>query len=197
MSNEASPMIHLYTVCWDEADMLGFFFRHYDPWVDRYVIYDDGSQDGSLDILRAHPKVELRRFERVDAESFVLSHTQMQEHSWKESRGRADWVVITAIDEHLWVHGHDRRSYLRELGDEGVTCVPALGFDMNSETFPLDKGLLVQTVTHGRPRRFFNKLSVFDPAAIDEARFVEGRHRAAPSGRVVLPARDELMLWSL
>ena len=68
---------------------------------------------------------------------------------------------------------------------------------MNSETFPLDKGLLVQTVTHGRPRRFFNKLSVFDPAAIDEARFVEGRHRAAPSGRVGVPARDELMLWSL
>ena len=108
-------MIHLYTVCWDEADMLGFFFRHYDPWVDRYVIYDDGSQDGSLDILRAHPKVELRRFERVDAESFVLSHTRMQEHSWKESRGRADWVVITAIDEHLWVRGRDMRSYLREL----------------------------------------------------------------------------------
>jgi hypothetical protein len=66
---------------------------------------------------------------------------------------------------------------------------------MNSEVFPLDEGLLVQTVTRGRPRRFFNKLSVFDPAAIDETRLVEGRHRAAPSGRVVLPAKDELMLW--
>ena len=29
--------------------MLAFFFRHYDPWVDRYVIYDDGSTDGSLE----------------------------------------------------------------------------------------------------------------------------------------------------
>jgi hypothetical protein len=133
-------MIHLYTVCWDEADMLGFFFRHYDPWVDRYVIYDDGSTDGSLDILRAHPRVEVRQFERTDAESFVLSHTRMQQHAWRESRGQADWVVITAIDEHLWVRGRDMQSYLAELASDGVTCVPALGFDMNSETFPRDQG---------------------------------------------------------
>ena len=132
-------MIHLYTVCWDEADMLGFFFRHYDPWVDRYVIYDDGSTDGSLDILRAHPRVEVRQFERTDAESFVLSHTRMQQHAWRESRGQADWVVITAIDEYLWVRGRDMQSYLAELASDGVTCVPALGFDMNSETFPRDQ----------------------------------------------------------
>ena len=67
-----APVVHLYTICWDEADMLGFFFRHYDPWVDRYIVYDDGSTDGSLDILRAHPKVELRRFARTEAESCVL-----------------------------------------------------------------------------------------------------------------------------
>ena len=28
------PVVHLYTICWDEADRLGFFFRHYDPSVD-------------------------------------------------------------------------------------------------------------------------------------------------------------------
>ncbi len=55
----AKSRVHLYTLCWDEADMLGFFFRHYDSWVDRYVVYDDGSIDGSLTILAGHPKVEL------------------------------------------------------------------------------------------------------------------------------------------
>jgi Glycosyl transferase family 2 len=97
------PVIHLYTVCWDEADMLGFFFRHYDPWVDRYVIYDDGSTDGSLEILRAHAKVEVRSFSCTEADSFVLSQNALQNEMWKESRGHADWVVITAIDELLWV----------------------------------------------------------------------------------------------
>ena len=99
------PVVHLYTLCWDEADMLGFFFRHYDPFVDRYVIYDDGSTDGSREILSAHPKVELRDFPRTDPDSFVLSHRAMQNEAWKESRHRADWIVITAIDEHLHVPG--------------------------------------------------------------------------------------------
>ena len=54
-------------------------------------------------MLQAHPKVELQRLQRTDADSFVLSHTHMQEHTWKESRGQADRVVIIAIDEHLRV----------------------------------------------------------------------------------------------
>ena len=48
-----TPRVHLYTVCWDEADMLGFFFRHYDPFVERYVVYDDGSTDGTPERIRA------------------------------------------------------------------------------------------------------------------------------------------------
>ena len=46
-------MIHLYTICWNEERMLPFFFRHYDQWVDRYVVYDDNSTDATLEkILR-------------------------------------------------------------------------------------------------------------------------------------------------
>ncbi|KQP60671.1 glycosyltransferase [Methylobacterium sp. Leaf108] len=189
------PVVHLYTVCWDEADMLGFFFRHYDPFVDRYVIYDDGSTDGSREILAAHPKVELRSFARVEAESFVLSHKAMQDEAWKESRGRADWVIVTAIDEHLHLRGRGMADYLAEQRERGVTLIPALGFDMNAEAMPDDAGLLVERVTRGRPRAAFNKLSVFDPGALHETGFGPGRHAAEPVGALHLPARDDLMLW--
>jgi glycosyltransferase involved in cell wall biosynthesis len=189
------PIVHLYTVCWDEADMLGFFFRHYDPWVDRYVIYDDGSADGSREILLANPKVELREFTRTEANSFVLSHTAMQEDAWKESRGLADWVVVTAIDEHLHVGSRPMENYLAEQADRGVTLIPALGFDMNHPTIPQDRGLLTQIVTRGRPRAVFNKLSIFKPEAVRETGFAPGRHAAEPIGDLKLPARDELMLW--
>lgn len=187
--------VHLYTICWNEADMLGFFFRHYDPWIDRYVIYDDGSTDGSRDVLAAHPRVDLRRFERSDPESFVRSHTQMQNQAWKESRGTADWVVVTAIDEHLWVRGTAMAPYLRRQTEAGVTLIPALGFDMNGEEMPPDAGKLTEIVTRGRARIAFNKLGIFDPAALTETGFAAGRHHARPEGRVVPPARDELMLW--
>ena len=189
------PVVHLYTVCWDEADMLGFFFRHYDSWVDRYVVYDDGSTDGSLEILRAHPKVELRRFARVEAESFVLSHKAMQDEAWKESRGRADWIVITAIDEHLHVAGRPMADYLAGPEARRATLLPALGFDMNHPVMPDDRGLLVERVTSGRPRSAFNKLSLFRPDAVRETGFGPGRHAADPVGDLRLPERDAVMLW--
>ncbi|MCJ2011953.1 glycosyltransferase family 2 protein [Methylobacterium sp. J-076] len=189
------PVVHLYTVCWDEADMLGFFFRHYDPWVDRYVVYDDGSTDGSRDILRAHPRVELRDFSRDDPDSFVLSHRTMQNEAWKESRHRADWIVVTAIDEHLHVPGHAMAEYLADEADRGVTLIPALGFDLNHPEMPEDAGLLTGRVTRGRPRIAFNKLSLFKPEALRETGFGPGRHAATPAGDLRLPARDSLVLW--
>ena len=33
--------VHLYSICWNDARILPYFFRHYDSLVDRYVIYDD------------------------------------------------------------------------------------------------------------------------------------------------------------
>jgi len=175
--------------------MLGFFFRHYDPWVDRYVIYDDGSTDGSVEILRAHPRVELRSFVRSKAQSFVLSHTAMQDEAWKESRGCADWVVVTAIDEHLLVRGQTMAAYLSEQRKCGATIIPALGFDMNHPVMPPNHGLLSEVVTRGRPRIAFNKLSIFNPDAVTETGFSAGRHAAEPAGDLKLPACDELMLW--
>jgi Glycosyl transferase family 2 len=58
----------------EHAKILPFFFGHYDPLVDAYTVFDDGSTDGSLEILRANPKVEVRRFARpIRIRLFFLS----------------------------------------------------------------------------------------------------------------------------
>src|SRR5215211_8196051 len=109
------PSIHAYAICWNDARQLDFFFRHYDPIVERYVIFDDGSTDGSLERLRRHPKVDLRRLVRSHPASFVLSELELFNNCWKESRGTenrapADWVIVCSLDEHL-VHA-DLKGYL-------------------------------------------------------------------------------------
>ena len=183
----------LYTLCWNEADMLPFFFNHYDTWVDRYYIHDDGSTDGSLDILHAHPKVEVRRFERCYPESFVLSHQAFQNETWKESRRDADWMIITALDEHLHLPQASMRDYLEARMADGTTLIPAIGFQMLADDLPSPENRLCDSRTIGAPYDMMNKLSIFNPRAV-EPNYTVGRHQAFHDGTVRYPEQDRLML---
>jgi hypothetical protein len=140
--------IDLYARCWNERDMLPFFFLHYDKLVQRYIIYDDDSTDDSQEILRRHPKVELRPMPPYsDPESRITSALALQETCWKESRGIADWVIITDIDEHLY---HPNiYNYLAQCRERGVTSIPGLGYQMLSERFPGHNTLLCCSLTRG------------------------------------------------
>ena len=183
--------VHLYTICWNEERMLPFFFRHYDPLIERYVFYDDGSSDSTLEILRRHPSVDVRRFERIRHDSFVLSAQMLLDEMWKESRGSCDWVVVTAVDEHL--HHANVFGYLADAKQNGITAIPALGYEMVSADFPDTHNHLALTVTRGAPSRFMSKLSIFNPNAIEETHFTVGHHEARPTGDVRYPERDELI----
>ena len=184
--------VHLYTLCWNDGPRLSFFFRHYDAIVDRYVIYDDGSDAATLDRLRAHPRVEIRPFVRSDPTSFVQSEQDVSNQCWKESRGEADWVIVADIDELLW-HA-DLPAYLARCTRDGITAIPALGFQMIHHRFPREGANLPACINQGMPWSEMMKLAIFDPAAIDEINFAAGRHKADPTGRVIYPSTDELLL---
>jgi Glycosyl transferase family 2 len=184
--------IHLYAQCWNDEWMLPYFFRHYDGLVDRYVIFDDESNDGTSAILRNHPRVEIRRFIRSAPDSFVLSEQHISNECWKESRGKADWVILTDIDEHL-CH-YDGRSYFEQMAKGRVTLIPALGFQMISEILPSAADTLSDVIARGAPWEKMMKPSVFNPDEIDEIGYSVGRHRAEPVGHVRVPDIDELLL---
>jgi glycosyltransferase involved in cell wall biosynthesis len=172
--------------------MLPFFFRHYDPVVDDYVLFDDGSTDGTLSLLAEHPKVEVRQFIWSDRESFAFSEQSLSNHCWKESRGVADWVIITDIDEHLF--HPSMLQYLDACSDEGITLIPALGFQMISEDVPAAGETLYKSCSFGTPWTQMMKPSIFKPSEIEEINFSVGRHNANPTGNVRVPQRDEVLL---
>ena len=93
--------IELYTITWNDMRVLPFFLRHYESWVDRIIVFDDASDDGTVDLLRSHPKVDLRQLPDK-GDSFVLTALDIWNHAWKERRNRADWVIATNIDEFFW-----------------------------------------------------------------------------------------------
>jgi hypothetical protein len=183
--------IHLYALCWNDAPMLGFFFRHYDPLVTRYTIFDDRSDDGSLEILRAHPRVEARLVPDHLHPAEPGAAVKVWNDCWKESRGDADWVIVGEIDEHL--DHPDLAGYLGACAAAGATVIPALGFDMISRRFPMPDERLCTTLTFGIPRPGMSKLSIFNPDAIEEINYGLGRHRAVPTGHVLAPHRDEVL----
>lgn len=172
--------------------MLRYFFKYYDDFVDRYVFFDDGSTDQTLNILRNHPKVEIRPYELLNADSFVLSARELNNNIWKESRGIADWVITITVDEFLYTP--NLKSYLYRCTEEGVTAIPALGFQMISKTRPSSNQNLPDIVKRGAPWEMMNKLCIFNPNKIIEVNQHIGRHRAEPTGKVKYPVTDELLL---
>lgn len=174
--------------------MLPFLFRHYDNLVQRYVVYDDGSTDNSLDILRSNTKVDLRPMpEHSDPQSRIASNLALLDHCWKESRGVADWVIVTDVDELLF--HPDIARYLGRCKRHGVTIIPALGYEMMSDEFPPQDVSICHAVTMGAPCFMSSKMNIFSPNEIVKTNFAPGRHCAVPEGVVLAPPRDELLLF--
>jgi hypothetical protein len=184
--------IWVYTICWNESRVIEFYLRHYEQFAERIVVYDENSDDGTRNILQAHPKVEVRQFIRTVPDSLELSKKAVHDNCWKEARGAANWVILVDVDEHVYHPNLD--AYLVEQSRRGVTFVPTLGFQMISNVFPSRGEHLAHTRTRGFPRHTYSKPVVFNPAAIDELDMEAGSHSAAPSGRIHFPEIDEVML---
>ena len=184
--------IDLYTISWNEQRTLSYFLAHYGPWVDRIVVYDDASDDGTVETLTRHPKVEVRPYP-PKRESFVLTTLALWQDVWKESRGRADWVIVTNIDEQFF-HAAGERGYLERCRDGGVTIVHPFGYSMVGDAYPPPGERLSDAIRRGAPMYGHDKRQVFDPDEIDEINFTPGRHFSEPTGNVREPPVPEAML---
>ncbi|HUD65099.1 MAG TPA: glycosyltransferase family 2 protein [Candidatus Sulfotelmatobacter sp.] len=179
----------LYCLCWNDARMLPFFFRHYDSLVDKYFIFDNGSTDGSLSLLERHGKVEISHFD-VAGDSFVEEERRLGDTMWR--RSNADWVIVTDIDEHIY-HPHFNE-YLQRCTDQGITAIQSVGYEMVSDSFPTGPQPLLEQVTIGTRSSGHDRLCVFNPKALTETNFTAGRHEAKPAGRVLWPDSFEVLL---
>jgi Glycosyl transferase family 2 len=181
--------IHLYCLCWNEARMLPFFFRHYDKFVDAYFVFDNGSTDESITVLENHPRVTLAHFD-VTGDSFVDEERRLCDSIWRGSD--ADWVIVTDIDEHIY---HPNLiDYLQTCTDQGITAIRSAGYEMVSDQFPSGDQPLTELVTQGQRSAGHDRLCIFNPKAITATNFDPGRHQAKPEGRVAWPSYPEVLL---
>lgn len=184
------PRIHLYMPCWNEAAILPHFFRHY-SFVERFVIFDNGSTDESRALVGAEPRAELREFDTA-GEIDERAYLRIKNEAWKESRGRADFVIVCDTDEFLFHPAID--AVLAQMRATGATMARPAGYDMVAARPPRPGEDLLRTVTDGVRKLEFDKSVLFDPLAIEEIHYDVGAHICSPRGKVRLYARPGLAL---
>jgi hypothetical protein len=116
----------------NELLILPEFLRHYrEIGVDRFLIVDDHSTDGSLEFLRDQPDVTV--FAPVEGSTF-----RKDKRFWRaellDTYCSGKWVVVPDADEHLVYKGIDDGLDLfalaRNLEDEGAEALHAVMLDM-------------------------------------------------------------------
>ena len=176
-------ILDVYFCLWNEARLLPFFLAHYGPACRRIVALDDGSDDGTLEILAAHAKVEIRHMPE-ERDSWVAASTRWWNQVWQESRD-ADWVGIVVTDE---IVGPDLPAALARHKAAGHTVLKPRGFDMIAET--ADAAAAVRGVSS----RWSSKPCLFRPDKITALTLEYGNHDARFEGEVVLCEPDDLVL---
>lgn len=184
------PIVHYYAVCWNEERMLSFMFMHYGCFVDRFIIYDNHSDDNSEAIIHSHPNTHIIKFQTEGFNDQI--HNDIKNNCWKRSRGKADFVIVCDMDEFLY--HPDLQSALSEMRKNGQTIVKPLGYNMYSSDEPAKGIPLTTQVPCGVRDQWFDKCILFDPHSIVEINYKPGAHECHPVGKVIWNKNDFKLL---
>lgn len=167
-----SLKVDVYSIMRNEIKILPYFLRHYETFADRIFVWDDGSNDGTLEMLKSHPKVKVLPLNlgRIDDDYFVNKLWPQYETI---SRGNADWVMCIDADE--FIYHPNILNKLEELGKEGIKRVLCHGFTMYHPTFPTTSGQIYDEVKLGVKDKWSTKHVLFTPDI--RIRWSRGRHR--------------------
>lgn len=116
----------------NELLILPEFLRHYrEMGVDRFLLVDDRSTDGSMEFLLDQPDVTL--FTPLEGSTY-----KNDKRYWRaellDTYCDGQWVVVPDVDEHLvyrnFDDGRDLFDLVRSLEDEGAEALHAVMLDM-------------------------------------------------------------------
>lgn len=166
-------MITIYTIAWNEEQMILPFIVHYRSALPgcKIVVYSNESTDRTDDIARENG-CEVRTFKTGNTLS-DRTYLEIKNNAWKEEKG---WVLIADVDEHIWIP----EKSLKEQQEQGVTIIRGKGYNMVSD----DDKQIYSTfdITRGVRAPSYDKLYCFDTRAIQEINYNYGCHKANPIG---------------
>lgn len=172
------PIVHVYSLCWNEELFLPYYLDHYGKIADRITVYDNHSTDRSVEIIESRPRTHVIPYDTGDQINDEI-YLELKNNIWKQSRGVADWVIIVDIDEILY-HAHLDR-LLAQAREDRYHLLNPTAYHMVSRQYPTYDGRpITARVKKGFIQRDWGKQAIFDPIRIQEINYAPGAHQSDP-----------------
>jgi glycosyltransferase involved in cell wall biosynthesis len=163
---------NVYTIAWNERELLPHFFKHY-SFADKITVFDNGSTDGSQEIV-VRLGGELRHY-FTNGEQDNEAMRAVKCECWKDSK--ADWVIVCDMDE--FIVGSERLAEYNPADKPVFLCE---AWNMICEAPPVDFSILDRACR----ATWFDKCLCFPPT-ISEINYEHGCHKAHPAGGTIVP----------
>ena len=175
-------ILHVYTTTWNERYMMPYFLRHYAEVADHVFVVDDGSDDGTREVVEACPKASLVPY---PYESGLVEGNKQKLFSRlyrKLSRGTADWVICVDCDE--FVYHRDLRGVLESQAATTHIVKPDVGMILGANEVPDTDGQLYDACPLGFSIKAYAKPCIFRAGA--DVWFGLGQHHVRSRGANVV-----------
>jgi glycosyltransferase involved in cell wall biosynthesis len=171
--------VHLYCILRNEIKILPYFMRHYQTFVSQFFIFDDKSDDGTIEELSRHKNVTIipTTISGIDDSYFRRVH----QNEYKNlSRGKCDFVISVDADE--FIYHPDIVNVLQRCKRENYQIIRPEGYVMISDGFMQTDGQIYDEIKTGIKDVWYNKPVIFDPSI--DIRWDLGRHGLKPMNGV-------------
>lgn len=187
-------VLHGHVLCWNEAPLVPFVMDYWKELkVDKLYVYDNGSTDGTLELLKAYDFVEVIPFstDRNKTDEFAL--TYIRNTAWKRSKLVADWCIVCDFDEVPYFNG-GREGFaemIKAMEEDNAECLKTKMHQVITKHFPKhNEGTLMHQI---EGMRFYDKDTNMDKALtfdcwkVEETGFKLGAHECGMECTKVKP----------
>lgn len=196
--------IDWYTLCYNEEFIIPWIIQYWEKLIsdgiDLHVyVYDNNSTDKSVEMLSQYDWITINYFTTSGQDDIIQA--QIKNSVWYNSKGKADFVVVSDFDEIIW--SNDLITVLNDMKKDGYNVLGTPWYAFCGDKIPkfsnkkylhqLVKKGYKQTINHQKDMQEFGKFMLFDPNLIESMNYSVGCHISNPTPYMKLYETDKVV----